>query len=254
MTLFSYSFGDILMYSKEVYLYLFESYQQAFGIVSWVHFGLAIALLVLLVRPLSAMREDRSRLVSRIVSFVLAYLWGWIALAFFGKFMVQVDHTAYVFVAVFLVQGGLFLVWGGLLGKVEFVCPGRGNRVVMTVGLAVYIFSLVATPFLLQKQVLGYLLFFGWSGEATALGTLGLALLIRGKIFSSVAMVIPVTYLGYAVLRAREFGLVEWYWLSTLAVAVVLVQVRKILSSSEEKRGEEGVREGQGKDGPDETH
>ncbi len=220
-----YTFSDLLMYSREVYLYYLRAYSETFVIVRWTNVVLSLALLIPVWRP-SVLGGGMGRVRHRIVTLLIAYFWAWIALAFHGTYFTTFNYAAYVFVVVFLLESLLFLVFGTLLGRIRFRIPFDGTSSpaltsVRLMGLVIYFFSLLVIPLLTWFET-GDLFLFGWTAEATVLGTMGLLLLTQKSLYSYALLVIPLLYLIWGGLRARAFGLLEGYWLAGGGMLVLL--------------------------------
>jgi len=224
----SYGVSDVLMYSREVYLYYLRAYGDAFVGVHVLNAFLALVLPVLVWNP-SFIGGWVSRYRHRGGSLILGYVWTWIAIGFHWTYFLPINYAAWAFLILFLLEAALFLVFGVLLGCIEYQMPFSGGASlaasgIRITGIAVYVFSLLGVPVMTWTWE-GDLFHFGWTAEATVLGTMGLVLLVRNRWISYMLLPLPLLYALWSVVRAVEFGLVERYWLAAACVIVSGSQV-----------------------------
>ncbi len=119
-------FFDVLkMYNLDVYP------------MQWVLLGLAIVTLGLqLVRG-----ESRHRLSS----LILAFFWGWMAVAYHIKYFMMINPAAKLFAALFVIEAVLLLWMGVIRGRMRFGYPG-GPR--FYTGMILILYALVVYPLL----------------------------------------------------------------------------------------------------------
>jgi len=96
---------------------------------------IAVAIVVLVIRG-----PERA---GRLVSYGLALLWCWIAVAYHLAFFWSINPAAPFFAAVSLAAAGAFAWFGGIRGELQFK---KGLSVTATVGLVVVMFALVGYP------------------------------------------------------------------------------------------------------------
>jgi hypothetical protein len=120
-----------LPFTPDQFFGVFAAYNRSFWIV-------AIALWIAGVAAVGAAWRDPSRR-SRALAFTLALLWGWNAVAYHALFFTRINPAAWLFAALFAVQGALFLR-AGTRRRVEFFsAPAWVNG--LGAGLAIYAFA-----------------------------------------------------------------------------------------------------------------
>jgi hypothetical protein len=101
-----------LPFTTEQFFDLLAAYNQALWpalVVRWVASLVASILLFSSRRPLN-----------RGISGLLAAHWIWSALAYHAAFFTRINSAAWVFAAIFLLQGALFFWWGVVQGRLSF--------------------------------------------------------------------------------------------------------------------------------------
>jgi hypothetical protein len=182
----TYTLSDFLLFSARTYYRLFEIYNAAIWPAQILSIGLGLAILALLFRP--AASRGRSRLTAAI----LAACWLWVAIAFHASRYATINWAAVYFAWAFGLEAAL-LIWTGIVrGRLLFERPadpaGRA-------GLWIFFFALVVEP------LVGPLLGRGWKAveifgvapDPTAVATLGILLLARGR-SRWLLMVIPAIW------------------------------------------------------------
>lgn len=218
----SYTVQDILMYSREVYLYYLDAYGETYSVIRWGNLILGSGFLILLVAPSRWLWQTLSNHRNRIASFVLAYVWAWVGLSFHLMTFAQINYIAYGLGGIFLLESGLLLLIGTILNRLEFGCSrvetdARTSTVSFWIGISTYLFTLTVIPLLTLYEI-NQIHFFGWTAEATAAGTMGCLLLGRKGGTSYVLFFLPFLYVVYAFLRARVFEFGEQFWLLPVAL------------------------------------
>lgn len=227
-----YSFGDLLMYSKEVYLHYVHQYGETFWYMRWIHPVLAGSLPIFVFRSLPFAGDRNRSMNHRLISFLLAYFWAWIGFAFHLQFFAQVNFAAYVFSVVFLLESFLFLAGGTVFDLLEFGRRTGDEKIHWRTwaGGTLYVFTLVALPlitFLSGEQVE----FVGWGAEATAAGTLGILLTVQESKFVYFCVPLPFLYLIWALLRAYELGLNQRFWIGAVIIIVPVLHLYSLFVS-----------------------
>lgn len=124
-----------LPFSREQFFEVIADYNVAVWPAQFVLSLLAVAMLVLVMR-----RPERA---GRLVSFGLALLWGWVALAYHLAFFWSINPAATFFAAVSLVAAATFAWEGGVRGGLQFT---GGLSVTAIIGLVVVMFALAGYP------------------------------------------------------------------------------------------------------------
>jgi hypothetical protein len=101
-----------LPFTREEFFDLFADY----NLTLWPAVaGLWVASVLVCVRLLSS-----RRLPDRLLSGLLALLWGWAAVAYHIAFFTRINPAAWLFAAMFLVQAALFLCFGIIRDQLSF--------------------------------------------------------------------------------------------------------------------------------------
>ena len=124
-----------LPFTAEQFLAVFRAYNSALWPVQVFLLVLAGTAVVLVVRPRSWSGVG--------VSAILAFLWGWMGLAYHLAFFTSISPPAYVFAAVF-VAGALVFLWQGVVRRrLEFRLQAGARGVT---GLLLVVYALVLYP------------------------------------------------------------------------------------------------------------
>jgi len=124
-----------LPFTEEQFYDVFRAYNTALWPAQLVLLGLALAALVLLLRP--------SRGSGVAISAILAFLWAWMGVAYHWAFFRAINPLAPAFAALSL-GGALLFLWHGLIRRrLEFRRTGGARG---TVGTALLLYSLVVYP------------------------------------------------------------------------------------------------------------
>lgn len=124
-----------LPFSKEQFFAVIADYNAAVWPAQSALTLLAVALVVLVIR-----RPERA---GRLVSFGLAVLWGWVAVAYHLAFFWSINPAAPVFAVLSLAAAAAFAWLGGIRGGLQF---RRGLSVTTSLGLLVVLFALAGYP------------------------------------------------------------------------------------------------------------
>ena len=165
----TYRLSDFVMFSARTYRRLFELYNADTCLLHLVVFGLASAVLL-------ACARGRTGALPALCA-LLAAGWLWVAWAFHLRRYATINWAATWFAAAFAIQGALML----LVALRARLRPGSGNARARAVGLGLLLFAIAGQPLLArllgrpwpQAEVLGL------APDPTAIGTLGLLLLLR---------------------------------------------------------------------------
>jgi hypothetical protein len=165
----TYTLRDFLLFSSRTYYRLFELYNAAIWPAQVAALGLGLAVLALLRRPSFAR--------ARAIALILAGCWLWVAIAFHAHRYAKINSAAAYFAAGFGLEAAL-LIWIGILrGRLSFERPaGRA-------GFWIFLFALTIEPILGPLFGRGWrqVEIFGVAPDPTAVATLGILLLARGR-------------------------------------------------------------------------
>jgi hypothetical protein len=169
----TYTLSDFLLFSPRTYYRLFEIYNAAIWPLQILAAGLGLAIPVTLGRAAAAVR-------SRVIAVILAASWLWVGIAFHALRYTTINWGAAYFAWLFGLEAALLLLLGVVFARLPFERPcDRAGRA----GMAIFLFALLVEP------LLGPLLGHGWKGiqlfgvapDPTAVATLGILLLARGR-------------------------------------------------------------------------
>ena len=174
----TYRPSDFLLFSARTYYRLFELYNAEVWPGHLLTLGLGLALWV-------ALLQGRAW-APRAACLLLALAWLWVAWAFHRQRYASINWVATWFAAAFALEAVLLLSCA-VFGAGTRAAAAQGRK--RSIGLAVFAFALLAQP------VIGPLLgrpwqqaeVFGLAPDPTALGTLGLLLLLQPRSTSGAA-------------------------------------------------------------------
>jgi hypothetical protein len=170
----TYTLSDFLLFSPRTYYRLFEIYNAAIWPAQILGVGLGLTIWTLIRR--AAMDARRGRFIAGI----LAACWLFVAIAFHANRYATINWAAVYFAWAFGLEAVL-LIWMGIVsGRLLFARPvDPASRA----GLWILLFVVVAQP--LAGPLLGrgwkQIEIFGAAPDPTALGTLGILALARGR-------------------------------------------------------------------------
>jgi len=95
----------MLPFTREQFLGVFVTYNDAIWPLQIVAYLLGIIVVALLFRP--------ARSSGRMIAGVLAAMWAWTGVVYQGLFFAPINAAAYLFGALFLLEGG-FLAYAGV--------------------------------------------------------------------------------------------------------------------------------------------
>lgn len=187
----SYQLQDFIPFSSEVYWRLLARMNESFWPLQLVTIMLGIALLLLAVK-------QRGWLLW----LLLAPIWAFVGLAFFIQRYAELNWAGRYVGYAFISQAVLFVVLSGLSLKqaqAGSALPGKTFNILSLAGLgaALVVFALAGLPLMAVLTGASWVetVVFGIHPDATALGTLGLLLIMyRGWRWWAVA-VIPLLWL-----------------------------------------------------------
>lgn len=168
----TYHLRDFLLFTPRTYYRLFEIYNAAIWPAQILALGLGLAIL-----PLSRRASASS---GRLIAAILAACWLWVGIAFHASRYATINAAAVYFAWAFGLEAVLLIWFGVVRGRLRFERPAD---LAGRVGMAIFLFALVVEP------LAGPLLGRGWKGielfgvapDPTAVATLGILLLARGR-------------------------------------------------------------------------
>ena len=185
-------------FTVEQFFDVFNNYNEAVFPMQAVFYLLGLFIIYLTIKPNSGSEK--------IVSGVLALLWLWMGIVYHLVFFTAINNAAYLFGAMFVLQGILFLVTGVFQSKLSF--KFRFDIYGIT-GIALIIFALVFYPML--GNYLGHVYpsspTFGLPCPTTIF-TFGI-LLMSDRKCPAVIMVIPFLWSVIGFFAAFSFGVIE---------------------------------------------
>jgi len=124
-------------FSKDQFIDVFKNYNETkFPLHVLFYFFAIVAVYVLL--------KQRST-TNRIINLILSFFWLWMGIIYHILFFTSINKAAYIFGALFIVQGILFLIYGLKKNKLSF--HFHPDRYGLT-GIGLIIFSMVIYPIL----------------------------------------------------------------------------------------------------------
>jgi Family of unknown function (DUF6064) len=185
-------------FTTEQFIQIFEKYNQTVFPMQFVLILVAIAAIALAANP--------KPYASKIISGLLGFLWLWVGITYHLIFFTEISPLAYLFGALFIFQGLLFLYKGMARNRLNF-CASRGFYGIL--GAMFIAYSLVIYP------LIGYALgrIFPSSPTfgvpcPTTIFTFGLLLWADKKVPLSL-LIIPVLWSIVGTSAALNFGIKE---------------------------------------------
>jgi hypothetical protein len=204
----------MLPFSQEQFLAVFVNYNRAIWPVQIGMYqlgGLAVALLFW-----------RPRGADRLIAVILAAMWLWTGIAYHALFFSAINKAAYLFAALFVVQGG-YLIYAGVYGdRIRF---GFRSGLASSVGMALIAYAAIVYP--LIGKATGHLFpampVFGVTPCPVTIFTFGL-LLLAAPPLSHWLLVIPFVWSLIGGSAAILLNLPQdWLLLASGFIAVPLI-------------------------------
>jgi hypothetical protein len=171
----------MLPFTRDQFLSVFVAYNHAIWQVEVVAYLIGVLAVATLFRP--------GRSSSRIVAGTMALMWIWTGVAYHGLFFATINKAAFLFGALFVVQG-LYVAWAGVVRKgLQFRVE---NEFAAWVGIALLAYTAVLYPLIGMMAGHGYpeMPMFGVTPCPVTLFTFGMFLLATDHI-SRWLLVIP---------------------------------------------------------------
>ncbi len=203
-------------FTLEQFLGMIEGYNEAFWPLQVLMYALGLGAVILAVRqPAGA---------GKAVSLVLAFLWLWVGAVFYPFHFAKLSALGYVFAAMFVLQGALFLTAVRSGPGLTFAAESSSSR---WLGWLLVAYALLGYPTVEYLLGRGYpsVLLVGMAPCPTAILTLGI-LLWSGKRVPRQLAVIPVLHALSGVLPVY-LGLVEDVGLVVAGVVFAVVMLRR---------------------------
>ncbi len=168
----TYTISDLLLFSPRTYYRMLQRHHETVWPAHVITLALGLGILGLL------RRSTRER--GRVISAILAMLWAWVAWSFLWKRYATINWAATYFAWLFAAEVLLFGWMGIVQGRLRW---HFSRDVASMLGVTIFALALVLYPMLApmagrswhQAEVLGV------HPDPTALGTLGLLLLLEGR-------------------------------------------------------------------------
>ena len=180
----TYGIADLVLFTPETYFRLFELHHRDWWPMQLASLAMAVVILLCLWR-----KSARS---GRLIAILLATSWAWAGLAFLHLRFAPIHWAANWYAIAFVLQALLLFGYGVSRHGVE---SETGNTLRAGAGVFILLGALVALPVtapLTGREWMQAELF-AMTPDATALATLGLLLLAKGRIAVWLA-VIPVAW------------------------------------------------------------
>ena len=180
----TYGIADLVLFTPETYCRLFELHHLDWWPMQLA--CLAMAVVILLCLWLKPVRGGR------VIAILLAASWAWVGWAFLHLRFAPIHWDANWYAAAFVLQALLLFVYGLSRRGMEFE---TGNTVRAGIGVFVLLGALLVMPSTAHLTGRGWMQaeLFAMTPDATALATIGLLLLAKGRV-AIWLVVIPVAW------------------------------------------------------------
>ncbi|MDP1746459.1 MAG: DUF6064 family protein [Bacteroidota bacterium] len=185
-------------FTAEQFLGVFRNYNEKVFPMQVIFYLLSIIVFYLVIKPTS--KSDR------IINGFLAFLWLWMGVVYHLIFFTSINKAAYLFGAIFILQGILILTLGVFKNKTAFKFH---SGIYGVMGVILILFALIVYP------VLGHVLGHTYPSSPTfglpcptTIFTFGL-LLLSDKKCPVAILIIPFIWSVIGFTSAFNFGIVE---------------------------------------------
>lgn len=207
----------MLPFTQAQFQSVFAAYNDAIWpaqIVAYVLGGVAVALLF-----------RASRVGDRAIAGVLAAMWLWTAIAYHALFFASINNAAYLFAALFVIQGGYLFYEGCCRGRIQFTIE---SGPLAWLGLAFVVYSAALYPLIGSLAGHSYpaMPIFGVTPCPVTIFTFGI-LLATAPPLSRWLLVIPFVWSligGSAAILLHVPQ--DWFLLASGLIAVPLISLR----------------------------
>ena len=186
----TYRLGSFLLFSPRTYYRTIELYNLAIWPAQVAALVIGVAIVALLIA--NAGGRDR------IIAGLLAACWLWIAYAFHYQRYAQINWAATWFAAAFALQALILVALGVLAGRIAFqTAGGREFRIAISmIGITVLGYPLLA-PLTGRSWTTAEI--FGVAADPTAIATVAMLALVRGRI-RWLLLIVPLLWCAVAAL------------------------------------------------------
>ncbi len=127
-------------FTTEEFLRVFERYNLTVWPMQYIFILMAVAAIFLAVR--------KSAYSGRLITLILSIFWLWMGAVYHISFFTIINKAAYIFGAVFIVQGALFLFAGILRNRLSFTFK---NNIYGITGVILMVFALLLYPLICYR-------------------------------------------------------------------------------------------------------
>lgn len=180
----TYGIADLVLFTPETYFRLFELYHRDWWPMQLACMTMAVVILLCLwLKPAWG---------GRVIAILLATSWAWVSWAFLHLRFAPIHWVAEWYAVAFVLQALLLFVYGVSRRGVEFE---PGDPVRAGIGIFILLGALLVLPATAHLTGRGWLQteLFAMTPDATVLATLGLLLLVKGRVAVWLT-VIPVAW------------------------------------------------------------
>jgi hypothetical protein len=218
----TYGPADFLLFSPRVYWRMFELHNEALWPLQPVTLATGVLMMLLV--------AWRLRSHGRWIALILAVLWAFVGWSFLWQRYATINWAAVYVAPAFVVEALLLFVAGALPGDLTFDRRGPAAWA----GYLLIAFALAGQPLLAPLQGRAWISaeIFGIAPDPTAIGTLGLLLLARGK-FLPLLIPIPALWCLLSGITLWTLGASE-AWALFSAAAFTLTA---LIASIADRRG-----------------
>jgi hypothetical protein len=205
----------MLPFTREQFVSVFAAYNDALWPAPIIAYGLGIAMIAALARP--------SATSDRLIGAGLAAMWAWTGIVYHGLFFSAVNPAAWLFAALFVLQGGLVLA-ASIAGRLAF---GAAKGAAGWLGWAFIGYASILYPLVGYAAGHRYpgMPVFGITPCPLTLFTFGLLLLTTARVPRRL-LVVPLAWSLVGGSAAGLLGVVQDWPLLVSGIAVVALIVR----------------------------
>ena len=199
-------------FTTSQFLEIFRVYNETVFPIQVVFYLLGVIIVYLAIK--TSPRSDR------IISVLLAFFWLWMGVIYHWLLFTSINKLAYIFGALFVIQGMLFLYFGFFHQKITF----RYRKDIYGItGLIFIVYALMIYPLIgaFGDHAYPYSPTFGLPCPTTIF-TFGM-ILLSDKKFPILLLVIPFLWSILGVSAAINFGIIEDTFLVIAGFATVLL-------------------------------
>lgn len=202
-------------FTTQEFFEIIERYNQTIFPAQIIILGLGILLVVIL--------HSKIKSKNKIIGGSLGVLWLWTGIAYHLAFFTEINKAAYVFGALFVLQGLIFIIETFLRKKLEFDFKGT---VMDYIAYFFIIFGIVIYPALIYilENSLSKTISLGLPCPSTIF-TFGFLMLTTLK-FSKYVLIIPVLWTIVGTTAAYKFSVYPDYFMPVSALVAIIYLMR----------------------------